>query len=388
MRSIFVASISVAGVVFAGPASAIDCSTPEHAIGLERIVEVDASAGPLFGAISKQQKEPSFLREKEVVLTFDDGPSPWVTPSILDTLERHCTRAMFFSVGKMAVAYPAITRDIIARGHTLSGHTWAHPRRLPKMQAKRAHVEIERGFAALDAAAGGGIAPFFRFTGLNDSAALLGYLQKRSVATFTVDVVTDDSFIADPAELTRVTLNRVEKRGGGILLFHDIKPATAKALPAILEGLKERGFKVVHVRQRKAYVPNPEFVADYRDKVAINLEKSSYKPRLMPFYGAISILRQANAATPLNAQSELPVAVVSPAPRDRRLSKRKSGKKKNSKRRAKPPAAQEVLPWKKKIASPGGEPPAASPDQSPAASTTSWRHIGPPPAEYSAPYYR
>ena len=386
MRSIFVASISVAGVVFAGPAGAIDCSAPEHAIGLERIVEVDASGGPLFGAISKQQKEPTFLREKEVVLTFDDGPSPWVTPRILDTLEHHCTRATFFSVGKMAVAYPVITRDIIARGHTLAGHTWAHPRQLPKMPAKRAQDEIERGFAALDAAAGGGIAPFFRFTGLNDSAPLLGYLQDRGVATFTVDVVTDDSFIADPAELTRVTLARVVKRGGGILLFHDIKPATAKALPAILEGLKERGFKVVHMRPSKAYVPRPEFVAGYRDKVAANLEKSPYKPRLMPFYGAISVLRQANAATPLNAQSDLPVAVVSPAPRDRRLLKRRTNKKKSSKRRAKPPAEQEVLPWKKKMALPGGEAPAASPEQSPAASTTSWRHIGPHPAERAAPY--
>ncbi len=386
MRNLFVASFSVVGLVFAGPASAFDCAAPERAIGLERIVEVDASGGPLFGALSKQQREPSFLREKEVVLTFDDGPSPWVTPRILDTLERHCTRATFFSVGKMAVAYPVITRDIIARGHTLAGHTWAHPRQLPKMQAERAQNEIERGFAALDAAAGGGIAPFFRFTGLNDSAPLLAYLQQRGVATFTVDVVTDDSFIADPAELTRVTLKRVESRGGGILLFHDIKPATAKALPAILEGLNDRGFKVVHMRQRKSLVPRSELVADYRDKVAANLAKSRYTPRLMPFYGVISVLREAHAAAPLNAQSALPVAVVSPAPRDRRPFNRKTNKTRSSKRRAKPPAAKEVLPWKKKIAFPGDETKAASNHSARPASTTSWRYLRPQATEPAAPY--
>ena len=387
MRSFFVASISAAGMVFAVPAGASDCAAPEHAIGLERIVEVDASGGPLFGALTKQQREPSFLREKEVILTFDDGPSPWVTPRILETLERHCTRATFFAVGKMAVAYPVIARDIIARGHTLGGHTWAHPRQLPKMSETRAQNEIERGFAALDAATGGGIAPFFRFTGLNDSAPLLGYLQERGIATFTVDVVSDDSFIADPAELTRLTLKRVEKRGGGILLFHDIKPATAKALPAILEGLKNKGFKVVHMRHRNALTARQELVANYRNKVAANLAKSPDTPRLMPFYGAISILREANAATPSGSRSALPVAVVSPAPRDRSVQKRKT-KKKSSRPRPKPAAAEEVLPWKKKNALQGYEDTRRSHDAPKAASTTSWQYVGPQTAERAAPYLR
>lgn len=386
MRSFFVASISAAGMVFAVPAGASECAAPEHAIGLERIVEIDASGGPLFGALTKQQREPSFLREKEVVLTFDDGPSPWVTPRILETLEHHCTRATFFAVGKMAVAYPVIARDIIARGHTLGGHTWAHPRQLPKMPETRAQNEIERGFAALDAATGGGIAPFFRFTGLNDSAPLLGYLQERGIATFTVDVVSDDSFIADPAELTRLTLKRVEKRGGGILLFHDIKPATAKALPAILEGLKNRGFKVVHMRHRNALTARQELVANYRNKVAANLAKSPDTPRLMPFYGAISILREANAATPSGSRSALPLAVVSPAPRDR--SQKRKTKKKSSRPRPKPAAAEEVLPWKKKNALPGYEDTRRSHDAPKAASTTSWQYVGPQTAERAAPYLR
>lgn len=336
------------------PAAAGECAQPETAVGLERIVEIDAASGPLFGVLTKEQSEPTFLREKEVILTFDDGPSPWVTPRILDALERHCTKATFFSVGKMAVAYPDIARDIIARGHTIGGHTWSHPRQLPKMPADKAVDEIERGFAALEAATGGGIAPFFRFTGLNDSAPLLHYLQKRHVATFTVDVVSDDSFIASPQELARLTLKRVDHRGGGIILFHDIKRATARALPSILDGLKARGYRIVHLRSQAPIMAKAELVQRYKGTVAKKLARSQRKPRLIPFYGAISeILGDRGQAL---AATNPPVTRIAPEARDRKRPPRavlKKPPKKPAKPKTKansgsqgPPQEDEVLPWK------------------------------------------
>lgn len=342
-------------------AAAPTCAKPETAIGVERVVEVDANSGPIFGILTKQQREPTFLNDKEVVLTFDDGPSPWVTTSILDTLERHCTKATFFAVGKMAVAYPEVARDVIARGHTLGGHTWSHPRQLPKMKPAKAHDEIERGFAALEAATAGGIAPFFRFTGLNDSAALLGYLQKRGIASFTVDVVSDDSFIASPEELTRLTLKRVRHRGGGILLFHDIKPATAKALPAILKGLRDEGYKVVHLRATKPLQADAKLTAGYLEKVESKLAKSQKIPRLMPFYGAISELRHTEMQ-PYSGLGGPPVSRIAPKPRDRAAKRTAVIRKLESDRVTRPaassaskpkrakqavvPPAEEQLPWK------------------------------------------
>ncbi|MBU1212437.1 MAG: polysaccharide deacetylase family protein [Alphaproteobacteria bacterium] len=317
MRTALVTALvlgTLAGLA-SSPAMAAECALAEAAVGLERVVEVDASGGPLFGGLTHQQNEPTFLRDKEVVLTFDDGPSPWVTPKILDTLESHCTKATFFSVGRMAVSYPDVVRDVLARGHTVGGHTWSHPRQLPKMKLDSAQAEIERGFAALEAATGGGIAPFFRFTGLNDSAPLLKYLQTRGIATFTVDVVSDDSFIASPGELARITLQRLENRGGGILLFHDIKPATAEALPAILDGLKERGYRVVHLRYRTPVVAEAELVKGFKDQVAEKLAKSQRTPRLMPFYGAISELSDDRAAA--LAAAAPPVTRIAPEARDR-----------------------------------------------------------------------
>ncbi len=399
MRNLMVAMFLLA-LALASPLTAGECARPETALNIERVVEIDADGGPLFGALTKEDREPSFLRDKEVVLTFDDGPSPWVTPKILDILDRHCTLATFFSVGKMAVAYPDVARDVIARGHTLGGHTWSHPRHLPRMSPAKAQDQIERGFAALEAATGGGVAPFFRFTGLNDSASLLTYLQGRGIASFTVDVVSDDSFISSPEELARVTLARTKARGGGILLFHDIKPATAKALPAILDGLKADGYKVVHLRLKKPLVAKPKLVDEFRKKVSEKLAKSHKTPRLMPFYGAISELRDDARQ---NAGYTLPVTLIAPPARHRVEKKRRAivGKLKGSKKTTansekttskpklvgppKPNAkSDEVLPWKSKVERPSDEAGAKTKRKS-AANVGNRRYEGP---DVYPPYLR
>ncbi|MEQ1719078.1 MAG: polysaccharide deacetylase family protein [Hyphomicrobium sp.] len=236
--------------------------------------------------MSARPHVPSVLKSKEVVLTFDDGPMPWVTRSILDTLDQFCAKATFFSVGRMALAYPATLRDVMARGHTLGTHTFSHPFRLPRMAPSLAHNEIERGFAAVAAAAGTPIAPFFRFTGLSDSAALIAYLESRQIAAFTVDIVTNDSYIHDPAELTKRTLAAVEARGGGIILFHDIKTTTAKALPGILQGLAARGYRIAHFVSKAPAAPRPELLAEYAPRVASISNAEGKATTLLPFYGA------------------------------------------------------------------------------------------------------
>ena len=252
-------------VVSATPAMA-DC---QHGLGVSRIVEIDATAGPVFGMITKQTREERFLGPKEVVLTFDDGPMPGVTRPILDTLDRYCTKATFFSVGKMAIAYPEQIREILKRGHTLGTHTWSHPMSLPRLKGDKARDQIESGFAAVAMAAGQPIAPFFRFPGLNDSPSLIAHLESRNIATFTVDVVSNDSYISDPARLIEQTLQQLDAEKGGIMLFHDIKPQTARALPAILAEIKARGFRVVHLRAKAPFVPDAAYAQAVRAHVAV-----------------------------------------------------------------------------------------------------------------------
>jgi len=262
------AAAIVASLIFTGLSPAQACSETGRGIGVSRIVEVDATGGPVFGLITKQQKEARFLAPKEAVLTFDDGPLPGVTRAILDTLDQFCTKATFFSVGRMAAAYPESVRDILKRGHTLGTHTWSHPMSLPRLTAKQARDQIESGFAAVSLAAGQPIAPFFRFPGLNDSGALVQHLAGRNIATFTVDVVSNDSYIADTQRLIDRTLAQLEEHQGGIMLFHDIKHQTARALPTILSEMKRRGYKVVHMTSKHPFAPDPAYVAAVSQHVA------------------------------------------------------------------------------------------------------------------------
>ncbi len=260
-------SWTLLGVLVATPAVAQRCPDPASALGVSRIVEIDTRGGPLFGSVTRLEKEASFLRRKEVVLTFDDGPMPGVTRPILDVLDRFCIKATFFPVGRMAVAHPAIVKEVAARGHTLGSHTWSHLR-LRDAPVDVARDEIEHGFAAVALAAGGPVAPLFRFPGLADNQALIAYLQSRDIGTLTVDVVSNDSFITDAQYLARTALAGIEARGGGILLFHDIKPQTVAALPVVLSGLKERGYSIVHLRTKQPYHSPDGHVAAIKPLIA------------------------------------------------------------------------------------------------------------------------
>jgi peptidoglycan/xylan/chitin deacetylase (PgdA/CDA1 family) len=298
------------------------CPDQVKGLGVSRIVEIDASSGPIFGNLTKQTREDRFLGVKEVVLTFDDGPMPGITKSILDTLDRFCTKATFFSVGRMAIAYPAMTKEILTRGHTLGTHTWSHPMNLARMAPAAAHDQIDSGFAAVTLAADQPIAPFFRFPGLSDSPALMTYLQERGVAAFTVDVVSNDSYIGDANRLIARTLDHVETNQGGIVLFHDIKHVTARALPTILAELKARGYNVVHMRAKKPYKPDDKALASMRDtaqRFARSLGPGATQTLLAVTDGmsSRSELPVQTAAVQSAKQETIPIAAIAPQRRDR-----------------------------------------------------------------------
>lgn len=268
------------------PCAALACEAKSGTLGLSRTIEIDTSTGGIYGNLTKLHREPSLLRPKEVLLTFDDGPVPWITNSILNTLDKHCTKATFFMVGRMALAYPAAVQEVAKRGHTIATHTFSHPLNLRALRLDKATDQIERGFAAVALAAGAPPAPFFRFPGLSDSTALVSHLQDRGMAAFTVDVVSNDSFISDPRRLAAHTLREIERHNGGIVLFHDIKASTAKALPVILDALAEKGYHVVHMTAKAPSSPLPTLMADLKPKLAKVAGTAKPEP-LLPFYGAI-----------------------------------------------------------------------------------------------------
>ena len=216
----------------------------KNALGVERVVEVDTTKGPRLGHV--QYKDIDFLRPGEVVLTFDDGPSHQTTPKVLEALRAHCTKAIFFMVGRMAVAYPDMVRTVEEAGHTIGSHTWSH-KNLARLSSKGAEKEVELGLSAITAALGKPIAPFFRFPYLSDPRRVIADLEARDHAVFSVDVDSYDWKARSTSRMSNNVFSQLEKSGKGIILFHDIQRVTAKGLKSLLDELKRRNFKVVHL---------------------------------------------------------------------------------------------------------------------------------------------
>jgi peptidoglycan-N-acetylglucosamine deacetylase len=240
----------------APPASKQVCEGNPDPLGVARVVEIDTTGGPGFGF--QHYKTYDFLNPKEVVLTFDDGPLPNRTPVVLAALAAECTKATFFSVGKVAAGYPEILRDVAKAGHTIGAHTVTHSD-LSKMPFDKAKDEIEKSISIIHRAVGGPTAPFFRFPFLKDSPELLKYLASRNIAVFSTDIDTFDFKGPKPDALVKHVMALLEKTGKGIILMHDIQPHTAQALPDILKQLKAKGYKVVQLTAKAPVQTLPEY---------------------------------------------------------------------------------------------------------------------------------
>src|SRR3984957_1567343 len=219
------------------------CANPD-ALGIARVVEIDTTGGPGFGF--EHFKQLDFLRDKEVVLTFDDGPWPVNTPSVLKSLADQCTTGIFFSIGKHATYYPEILKQVYAAGHTVGTHTWSHAtltnKKLTEQQRKD---EIEKGISAVKWALGTSPSPFFRFPALQHPPEMVTYLGTRNIAMFSCDLDSFDFKARNAQQVIDVTMKKLDKLGKGIILLHDFHKHTAEALPELLHRLKAGGYKVV-----------------------------------------------------------------------------------------------------------------------------------------------
>jgi Polysaccharide deacetylase len=143
-----------------------------------------------------------------------------------------------------------VVRRIHDDGHTIGTHTDNHPSRMHKLPIEKVRAEIDQGISDIGAALWDqkDLAPFFRIPGLNRSDAIEEELAARSLIVFSSDTVADDWHRRiRPADIVHRAMSRLEARGRGILLLHDIHGATVAALPELLKKLKDAGFHVVHV---------------------------------------------------------------------------------------------------------------------------------------------
>ncbi|MGM4928152.1 polysaccharide deacetylase family protein [Tardiphaga sp. 619_E2_N8_5] len=224
------------------------CANPD-ALGVSRVVEIDTTGGPGFGF--EHFKQLDFLRDKEVVLTFDDGPWQTTTPTVLKTLADECVKAVFFPIGKHATYYPEVLKQVAAAGHTVGGHTWAHIALTNKKLTQQQRIdEIEKGFSAVKWALGSAPAPFFRAPALQHPPEIVTYLGTRNMAIFSCDIDSFDFKTRKSEQVITNVMTKLDKLGKGIILMHDFQKHTAEALPTLLRKLKAGGYKVVHMRAK------------------------------------------------------------------------------------------------------------------------------------------
>jgi peptidoglycan-N-acetylglucosamine deacetylase len=188
------------------------------------------------------------LQEREVVLTFDDGPHPTFTCKVLDALALERVKATFFLIGAMAQKYPLVVRRIYRDGHTVASHTQHHCLPFSSLSQTKAEQEIEMGITSIGAALGDvdQVAPFFRFPGLARSTIMENYLQTRSISIWSADVAVDDWKQISAIDVLDRAQRRIMKKGKGIILLHDIHHRTAMALPTLLRNLKQCGYRMRH----------------------------------------------------------------------------------------------------------------------------------------------
>ena len=243
--ALLAATVASVALAIAAPAA---CPR-EGTLGTSRVLSVNPKNYPRIGLKSFPDTLP--LQDGEVVLTFDDGPSPPMTNKVLAALARECVHATFFLVGQPASGRAGLVQKIAAEGHTVGHHSFTHAH-LAHITPEQAVEEIDRGIAA-DEKALNGVAtttpstPFFRFPYFESTPATLDLLQSRGIAVFGADLWASDWTAMSPQGTLKLLIRRLKQARKGIILLHDPQPRTVAMLPAFLRYLKDHGYRVVHI---------------------------------------------------------------------------------------------------------------------------------------------
>jgi peptidoglycan/xylan/chitin deacetylase (PgdA/CDA1 family) len=184
--------------------------------------------------------------EKVIALGIDDGPWPKTTLEMLDILKQNDVKVTFFWVGQALQANPDLAKRVVAEGHAIGNHTWHHWYR--RMDEATAKSEIDRTSDLIYKTTGVKTA-LFRPPGgfLNNGLAAYAKSQKDAVIMWSLT-----SADTDPHAKPQAFVNNVLKgaKPGSIVLMHDgggDRQRTVEALPQIISGLKQQGYRFVTI---------------------------------------------------------------------------------------------------------------------------------------------
>ena len=196
------------------------------------------------------RRSPAAAGSGSVVLTFDDGPDPSVTPAVLDLLERRRAKASFFFIGELAAAHRALTAEVAARGHRLENHSYTHrndfffhfPGALDR-EIGRCQEELQR--------ASGRSPSFFRAPAGIRSPLLESALGRAGLRLASWTRRGFDTVSRDPASVASRLVSGLA--AGDIVLLHDgarrfraqRDSIALQALPRVLDAIEAAGLRAV-----------------------------------------------------------------------------------------------------------------------------------------------
>ncbi|MFM5884516.1 MAG: polysaccharide deacetylase family protein, partial [Novosphingobium sp.] len=194
-----------------------------------------------------------------VALTFDDGPDPEWTPQILDILKAKHAPATFFVIGENALPHPLLMKRIADEGHEIGNHSFTHPN-LALVSAESTRIELNGTRRLVEAYTGRSLrlfrAPYFGDAEPTTANELLPALTAQQDGYTNVGLHVDPNDWKRPpaSEIVASTLAQVRtddpETSAQIVLLHDgggDRSATVAALPALIDGLRARGFTLVPV---------------------------------------------------------------------------------------------------------------------------------------------
>lgn len=233
--------LAAAGMVLGGRSEGAEGAVvPERGDSVDNLL-ANGGGGPVAGGFLMRGARGT----KRVALTFDDGPAPKTTGTVLKTLDRFKIKSTFFMIGKSVVESPGMAREVHAAGHELANHSFTHPS-LGSLSQGRVEQELRLCQDAIQKHVGVNAAwlrpPYGSF---RTSQASIARNEKLNVVIWSVD----------PQDWRRPGVATIQRRilegtaGGDIILCHDIHAQTVEALPGVIEGLLERGFEPVTLSQ-------------------------------------------------------------------------------------------------------------------------------------------
>ncbi len=234
----------------------------------ERSFTLDAATGLITGEKMTVLPRPYQLDQygshaKRVVLTFDDGPDPDWTPKILDVLQQKNVKAAFFLIGLQAEKYPNVAQRIYAEGHEIGNHTFTHP---DISNIRKGYMRVELNLAERLFASRLGVKPLLfrppysidQEPDTADQVRPLEIAQQMGYITVGDKIDPHDWQDRPAADIVSDVLSHLppcdpdDQRCGNIILLHDgggNRAQTVRALPMIIDGLRERGYEIVSVSQ-------------------------------------------------------------------------------------------------------------------------------------------